>query len=74
MSIELIPVSLWGLDMVEFVLQILAWSFAILVLLPLGLLVVFVPPMYVIDLFISAYSKWEESRSKVSSDLHKLEK
>ena len=64
MSIALIPVFLWGLHMVDLVLKILAWGFAILVLLPLGLFLVLFPPIYLMEWLISVYDKRQESKAK----------
>lgn len=64
MSITLIPVFFWGLDLVDFVLQVLAWGFAIFVLLPLALFIVFVPLAMLVEWPIAVYDRWKESREK----------
>ena len=64
MSIGLIPVFLWGLHMVDLVLKILAWGFAIFVLLPLAWFIVFVPLAMLVEWPIDVYDRWKESRAK----------
>lgn len=50
--------------MVDLVLKILAWGFAIFVLLPLAWFIVFVPLAMLVEWPIDVYDRWKESRAK----------